>query len=42
MTQIPGGGGMGKLYLTLHCHYQNGLCIKMGSVVGQFNSSFYQ
>ena len=42
MTQIPGGGGMEKLYQTLHCHYQNDLCIKMGSDAGQFNSSFYQ
>lgn len=42
MTQIPGGVGMEKLYQTLHCHYQNDLCIKMGSDAGQFNSSFYQ
>ena len=22
-TEIPGGGGRGRLYLTLHCHHQN-------------------
>ena len=25
------GRGGGGLYLTLHCHHQNGFCIKMGS-----------
>ena len=31
-TEIPGGGGgRGRLYLSLHCHHQNDSCIKMGS-----------
>ena len=30
-TEIPGGGGRGRLYLTLHCHHQNDSCIRMGS-----------
>ena len=29
-TEIPGGGGRGRLYLSLHCHHQNDSCIKMG------------
>ena len=29
-TEIPGGGGRGRLYPTLHCHHQNDSCIKMG------------
>ena len=28
------------IYLTLHCHHQNGACIKMGSGVSDFNVSF--
>ena len=38
-TEIPGGGGRGRLYLTLHCHHQNDSCIKMGSDESQFNVS---
>ena len=30
-TEIPGGGGRWRLYLTLRCHLQNDSCIKMGS-----------
>ena len=30
-TEIPGGVGRGRLYLTLHCHHQNDSCISMGS-----------
>ena len=26
-TEIPAGGGRGRLYLTLHCHRQNDACI---------------
>ena len=36
-TQIPGGGGWGRLYLTLHCHHQNDFCIKMSSDESQFH-----
>ena len=31
---VCGGGGV---YLTLHCHRQNGSCIKMGSNASHFN-----
>ena len=41
-----GGGegmeGKGKreiIYLSLHCHHQNGSCIKMGSDESHFNVS---
>ena len=27
-TEIPGGGGRGRLYITLHCHHYNDSCIK--------------
>ena len=30
-----GGGGGGKLYLTQHCHRQNGSCIQMGKTVSR-------
>ena len=30
-TTVPGGGGRGKLHLSLHCHHENDSCIKMGS-----------
>ena len=30
-TVIPGGGGRGRLYITVHRHHQNDFCIKMGS-----------
>ena len=34
------GRGKGRLlYLSLHCHYQNDSCIKMGSDESQFNVS---
>ena len=36
-TEIPGDGGRG--YLPLHCHHQNGSCIKMGSDESHFNVS---
>ena len=36
-TEIPGGMGRGRLYLTLHCHHQNDSCIKMGSNERHFN-----
>ena len=40
-TEIPGGWGRGRLYLTLHCHHQNDSCMKMGSdeVCREFNVS---
>ena len=38
-TEITGGGGRGRLYLTLHCHHQNDSCIKIGSDVSHFNAS---
>ena len=41
-----GGGGRGYgggeeeiIYLSLHCHHQNGFCIKMGSDESHFNVS---
>ena len=35
-----GGGGAGEIiYLSLHCHHQNDLCIKVGSVESHFNVS---
>ena len=38
-TEIPGGGGRGRLYLTLHCHHQNDSCIKTGSEDSRFKVS---
>ena len=41
-TEIPGGGGRGRiylLYLSLHCYHQNDSCIKMGSNESRFNVS---
>ena len=38
-TEIPGGGGRGRLYLTLHCHRHNDSCNKMGSDESDFNVS---
>ena len=33
-------GGVGEIiYLSLHCHYQNDSCIKMGSDESHFNVS---
>ena len=34
-----GGGGGEIIYLSLHCHHQNDLCIKMGSDESHFNVS---
>ena len=33
------GGEGDYIYLSLHCHHQNDLCIKMGSDESQFNVS---
>ena len=30
-TEISGGGGRGRLYLTLQCQHQNDSCIKTDS-----------
>ena len=32
-------GEEGDLYLSLHCHHQNGSCIKIGSDKSHFNAS---
>ena len=32
-------GEEGEFYLSLHCHYQNDFCIKMGSDESHFNVS---
>ena len=37
-TEIPGGGGSGRPYLTLHCHHQKD-CIQMGSDESHVNVS---
>ena len=34
-----GGGGVEIIYLSLHCHHQNDLCVKVGSVESHFNVS---
>ena len=34
-----GGGGGAIMYLSLHCHHQNDLCIMVGSDVSHFNVS---
>ena len=39
MTEMPRGGGRGRLCLTPHCHHQNDSCIKMGSIESHFNVS---
>ena len=33
------GGGRNYIYLSLHCHHQNDLCIKVGSNESHFNVS---
>ena len=33
-----GGGGREILYLSLHCHYQNDFCTKVGSDESHFNN----
>ena len=38
-TELPEGGGIGRLYLTLHCHPPELLFYNMGSDVSQFNVS---
>ena len=38
-TEIAGGGGRGRLYLTLHCHRHNDSCIEMGTSESPFNVS---
>ena len=38
--KVRGGGGKGVIiYLSLHCHHQNDLCIKVGSDESHFNVS---
>ena len=39
-TEIPGGEGRWRLYLTLHCHHQNNSCIEVGSDESHLNVSF--
>ena len=34
-----GGGGGREIYLSLHCHPQNDICIKMDSDENYFNAS---
>ena len=36
-TEIPGGDGRGRQYLTPHCRHQNDFCISMGSYESHFN-----
>ena len=39
---VGGGGGYGEreiIYLPLHCHHENGFCIKVGSDESHFNVS---
>ena len=38
-TELPGGGGRGRLYLTLYCLHQNDFCIQMGSDESHLNVS---
>ena len=35
-TEIPAGGGRGRLYLTLHCHHHSDSCIRMGTDESHF------
>ena len=35
-SEIPGGGGRGRLYPTLHCHHHNDSCIKMGDCTQRY------
>ena len=39
MRGYGGGGRREIIYLSLHCHHQNGSCIKMGSDESHFNVS---
>ena len=36
---VVGGLGGDIIYLSLHCHHQNDLCIKVGIGEGHFNVS---
>ena len=38
-TEIPGGGGRGRLYLMLHCHHHSD-CIKVNNSGSDFNVLF--
>ena len=38
-TEIPGGGGRERLYLTLQCHHHNDSCTEMGSDESHLNVS---
>ena len=38
--EVGGGGGLEIIYLSLHCHHQNDLCIKLGSDESHFNVSY--
>ena len=38
-VDVRGGGGGEIISLSLHCHYQNDSCIKMGSDESHFNVS---
>ena len=37
--EVEGGGGGEVIYLSLHCHHQNDLYIKVGSDESHFNVS---
>ena len=37
--EVGGGGERDIIYLSLHCHHQNDVCIKMGSDESHFNVS---
>ena len=37
--EYGGGAERAIIYLSLHCHYQNDFCIKMGSDESHFNVS---
>ena len=37
--EIQGGGGRGRLYLTIHCHHQNDSCITVRTDDSHFNVS---
>ena len=36
---VVGGGGGAIIYLSLHCHHQNDLCIMVGRDESHFNVS---
>ena len=37
-ARAGGRGGVRELHLSLHCHHQNDLCIKMGNDESHFKS----